>query len=41
MEYLLGLDYLAVQLKWWLFGALAFGFMVGWLSCSRAEGDQS
>jgi hypothetical protein len=35
MEYLAGLHYLAIQLKWWLLGALAFGFVVGWLSCSR------
>jgi hypothetical protein len=41
MEYLNGLDYLAFQLRWWLLGALAFGFVVGWLSCSRPESDPS
>jgi hypothetical protein len=42
MENLAGLDYLAIYLKWWLLGALTFGFVVGWLSCGRrAESDQS
>jgi hypothetical protein len=42
MEYLAGLDYLAFHLKWWLLGALAFGFVVGWLSCGRrTESDPS
>jgi hypothetical protein len=35
MEYLVGLDYLAFKMKWWLLGALVLGFVVGWLSCSR------
>jgi hypothetical protein len=40
MEYVAGLDYLALHLKWWLLGALAFGFAVGWLSCGRrSESD--
>jgi hypothetical protein len=42
MDYLGGLDYLAFSLKWWLLGALALGFVVGWLSCSRRpESDPS
>ena len=41
MEYFVDLDYLALQLKWWLLGALAFGFVVGWLSCRRTESDPS
>jgi hypothetical protein len=35
------MDYLAVKLIWWLVFALAFGFVVGWLSCSRSESDPS
>jgi hypothetical protein len=31
------MDYLAVKLIWWLLFALAFGFVVGWASCSRSE----
>jgi hypothetical protein len=27
------MDYLAYKLIWWLLGALALGFVVGWLSC--------
>ena len=29
------MDYLAYKLIWWLLGALALGFVVGWLSCGR------
>jgi hypothetical protein len=36
-----GMDYLAFKLVWWLLGALVFGFVVGWLSCSRSESDPS
>ena len=39
MEYLIGLDYLAFQLRWWLLGALVLGFVVGWLSCGRRIGS--
>jgi hypothetical protein len=39
MEHLAGLHYLAVQLAWWLLGALGLGFVVGWLSCSRRTGS--
>jgi hypothetical protein len=35
------MDYLAFKLIWWLLAALVFGFVVGWLSCSRSEGDPS
>ncbi len=41
MQYLTGLDYLAFKLMWWLLGALALGFVVGWLSCSRPASDPS
>jgi hypothetical protein len=26
---------------WWLLFALAFGFVVGWISCGRSESDPS
>jgi hypothetical protein len=35
------MDYLALKLMWWLLLALALGFVVGWLSCSRSEGNRS
>jgi hypothetical protein len=35
------MDYLAIELMWWLLAALAFGFVVGWVSCSRTERDPS
>jgi len=31
------MDYLAIKLIWWLLFALAFGFVVGWVSCTRSE----
>jgi hypothetical protein len=35
------MDYLAIKLMWWLLAALAFGFVVGWVSCSRTGRDPS
>jgi hypothetical protein len=35
------MDYLAIELMWWLLAALALGFVVGWVSCSRTERDPS
>ena len=35
------MEYLAVKLIWWLLLALASGFVVGWVSCSRSESDPS
>jgi hypothetical protein len=35
------MDYLAFKLIWWLVFALAFGFVVGWFSCSSSESDPS
>ena len=35
------MDYLAFKLVWWLLLAFAIGLIVGWVSCSRAPGDQS
>lgn len=29
-----GIDYLALQLVWYLLGAFAFGLIIGWFSCS-------
>ena len=34
------MDFLIYKLSWWLLGALAIGFVIGWLSCGRAPGDQ-
>jgi hypothetical protein len=31
------MDYLALQLIWWLLGAFALGLVVGWVSCGRVE----
>jgi hypothetical protein len=33
------MDYLAYKLIWWLLLALAFGFVVGWLSCGRRKSE--
>jgi len=35
------MDYLAFKLIWWLLLAFAIGLVVGWLSCGRAESDQT
>jgi len=35
------MDYLAFKLMWWLLLALAFGLVVGWVSCGRAGRDRS
>jgi hypothetical protein len=35
------MDYLAVQLVWWLVLAFAIGLVVGWLSCGRADRDNA
>lgn len=35
------MDYLAFKLVWWLVLAFAIGLVVGWLSCSRVENDQT
>ena len=37
MEYLVGLDYLAIKLAWYIAAAFAFGLLVGWLSCGRVN----
>jgi hypothetical protein len=31
------MDYLALQLVWWLLGAFVLGLVVGWVSCGRVE----
>lgn len=31
------MDYLAVQLVWYLAAAFAIGLLVGWVSCSRSK----
>ena len=33
------MDYLALQLAWWLLGAFALGLVVGWVSCGRVESE--
>jgi hypothetical protein len=33
------MDYLALQLMWWLLGAFALGLVVGWVSCGRVESE--
>jgi hypothetical protein len=33
------MDYLALQLTWWLLGAFALGLVVGWVSCGRVESE--
>jgi hypothetical protein len=33
------MDYLAYKLFWWLLAAFAAGVTVGWLSCSRKQGE--
>jgi hypothetical protein len=35
------MDYLAVQLTWWLLLAFAIGLVVGWLSCGPADSDSA
>lgn len=34
------MDYLLIKLWPWMIGALAIGFMTGWLSCSRDEDER-
>ena len=29
-----GMDYLALQLVWYLLAAFGFGLLIGWFSCS-------
>jgi hypothetical protein len=33
------MDYLALQLMWWLLGAFVLGLVVGWVSCGRVESE--
>jgi hypothetical protein len=33
-----GMDYLALQLLWYLLAAFGFGLIIGWCSCSSRNG---
>ena len=35
------MDYLAYKLIYWLLAAFVIGLVIGWMSCSRADGNRS